>query len=176
MTIICKYCKNNFPGQSRRKYCSLECSGKATGFKKGEKSWNTGIKWSKGRKIEFGKLRKGITFNTGKTHFKKGEKSSFGGHQHSKETRERMSEKRKGKLKGNKNFNWKGDKVGYSALHRWVQRELGKPKTCEFCKQYHESGHMLHWANKSREYKRDLNDWLRLCRPCHKTYDKKEAN
>lgn len=29
----------------------------------------------------------------------------------------------------------------------------------------------IHWANISRLYKRDLDDWMRLCAKCHKAYD-----
>lgn len=32
-----------------------------------------------------------------------------------------------------KNPIWKGDKVGYIALHAWVKRKLVKIKTCENC-------------------------------------------
>ena len=36
-------------------------------------------------------------------------------------------------FKGKNHKLWKGDKVGYDALHTWLYRELGKPDTCEFC-------------------------------------------
>ena len=64
---------------------------------------------------------------------------------------------------------WKGDRVKYNGLHQWVQRRKGKSVMCELCGV---SGRMLHWANKSREYKRDLSDWIRLCVPCHSKYDR----
>ncbi len=31
---------------------------------------------------------------------------------------------------------------------------------------------MIHWANISHKYKRDLDDWIEMCVPCHKAYDK----
>lgn len=67
---------------------------------------------------------------------------------------------------------WKGEYVGYGALHDWVYRELGSPNKCTHCGKsaLHPQG--MHWANKSNEYKRDLNDWIRLCAKCHKEYDK----
>lgn len=86
------------------------------------------------------------------------------------EVREKM---RKAKL-GKKNElanHWKGDDVGYSGLHTWVQRTLGKPDTCEHCKTSGLKGREIHWANKSGNYKRDKEDWLRLCASCHLTYD-----
>ena len=65
---------------------------------------------------------------------------------------------------------WKGDDVGYGALHEWVVRELGKPKECEECG-LNDKERVYHWANISRNYKRELTDWIRLCVPCHKLYD-----
>jgi len=65
--------------------------------------------------------------------------------------------------------NWKGDNVGNGALHDWVERHLGKPNKCEHCKT--ETSKKYDWANKSQKYKRDLNDWIRLCRKCHAKYD-----
>ena len=68
---------------------------------------------------------------------------------------------------GEKNHEWKGDKVGYGALHDWVYRKLGKPKKCMNCN----NTENLEWANKSRKYMRDLTDWISLCRSCHAKYD-----
>lgn len=70
-----------------------------------------------------------------------------------------------------KSPNWKGNKVGRTALHNWVERQLGKPKKCEHCKS--ETAKKYEWANKSQKYKRDLNDWIRLCTKCHAKYDYK---
>lgn len=71
--------------------------------------------------------------------------------------------------KDSKSPNWKGSRVGKAALHNWVERKLGKLRKCEHCgttnaKQYD-------WANKSQKYKRNLDDWIRLCRSCHAKYD-----
>ena len=76
------------------------------------------------------------------------------------------------KFKGKDHAHWKGINVGYHALHTWLQRELGKPETCEFCSKTDLVRHKIHWANKSREYKRDVNDWIRLCAKCHWHYDR----
>jgi len=78
-------------------------------------------------------------------------------------------------FKGKNHKLWKGDKVGYQSLHTWIQRELGKPDTCEFCGKSGLKGRFIHWANKSKKYKRDLADWLRLCAKCHYHYDRKTA-
>ncbi len=75
--------------------------------------------------------------------------------------------------KGEQHFAWK-EKPQYSTLHRWVRRWKGKASHCEHCelkeipkgfKRY------FGWANISREYKRDLSDWIQLCMKCHKSYD-----
>ena len=71
--------------------------------------------------------------------------------------------------KGEASPSWKGDNVGYHALHDWVKKHLGRPKYCEFCKST--VAKTYEWANKSGQYKRDLSDWYRLCRKCHSAYD-----
>lgn len=80
---------------------------------------------------------------------------------------------------GVNNAAWKGDEVGYVALHNWVHQWRGKPTSCEHCGV---EGEILmrndgmrywsiQWANKSGEYLRDLTDWLGLCISCHRVYD-----
>jgi len=44
--------------------------------------------------------------------------------------------------------------VGYSALHKWVRKNLGKPTRCEHCKKDGLRGHKIHWANINHEYRR----------------------
>lgn len=68
---------------------------------------------------------------------------------------------------------WKGDKVGYVALHQWVVRKLGRSPTCEQCGFTSTNSRKVQWSNISREYKRDLTDWRRLCQSCHGKYDRK---
>lgn len=75
---------------------------------------------------------------------------------------------------GEKHPSWKGDKVGKSGLHEWMRRRLGKPNYCEHCKIT--ESRRYEWANKSRKYKRDLTDWIRLCVPCHRKYDQTLKN
>lgn len=71
---------------------------------------------------------------------------------------------------GTRNPGWKGDQVGYSALHTWVRRTLGTPSKCEKCN-IDDIAKKYEWANISGQYKRDINDWMRLCRQCHSEYD-----
>lgn len=76
-------------------------------------------------------------------------------------------------IAGKNNVNWKGDAVGYHALHSWVKRKKGSPSACESvgCKGKSKT---YHWANKSGKYKRVLSDWVRLCVSCHKLFDSKK--
>ena len=66
---------------------------------------------------------------------------------------------------------WKGDNVSYRRLHMWVVKKKGQPDVCEKCGKAGLKGRQIHWANKSGKYKRDLNDWIRLCQSCHKYFD-----
>jgi len=70
-------------------------------------------------------------------------------------------------LEGKANPQWKGDKVGYDALHRWVERHKLKSQVCEICK----TKKPYDLANISGEYKRDINDFQWLCRSCHMNND-----
>lgn len=99
----------------------------------------------------------------------------------SDEWKQKLSESHKGK-KGywlgkkrpseEKSWVWKGDKVGYRGLHLWVSKHLGKPRTCVQCGISTLGARQYHWANISGQYKRDLNDWQRMCVKCHIQYDK----
>lgn len=75
-----------------------------------------------------------------------------------------------GRPSGERHHFWRGDSVGYYALHAWVYRKLGKPTHCLACKI---QGKKYQWANISGNYKRELSDWFSLCRPCHYQHDKK---
>lgn len=76
---------------------------------------------------------------------------------------------KKGTQEKEKNYNWRGDNIGYYAIHRRIEVLLGKPKYCENCKSDKEKWY--DWANISGEYKYDITDWKRLCRSCHMKED-----
>lgn len=67
-----------------------------------------------------------------------------------------------------KPWNYKGDDIKYGTLHDWVGHWLGKATVCTFCGK---TEGRIEWANKSRKYKRDLKDWISLCKKCHYKYD-----
>src|SRR3990167_1260644 len=66
---------------------------------------------------------------------------------------------------GEKHYLWKGSKVSYRNLHRWVERQLGKASIC-MINILHKSSR-YHWANISKKYKRDLKDWIQMCPSCN---------
>ncbi len=94
---------------------------------------------------------------------KVGSNNPFWGHHHTEESRARISQSHK----GSKNGQWRGDEVGYHALHRWVRRQADKPGLCQRCNERPS----LDLANKSGEYKRAIEDWWWLCRKCHMALD-----
>lgn len=69
---------------------------------------------------------------------------------------------------GEKNVNWKGDKVGYNALHSRIRRRKGKSNLCEKCGK---TNKRIHLANKSGKYLTDVSDWFYLCPKCHRIFD-----
>lgn len=158
--LTCEWCKKEYikpRSHHKTRFCSQSCATKK--------------QYAEGRVAPTILARKGWkgVRNTGRTRFKKGQKP--------------WNEDTKGLVKANSgSFKkgqfadenhpfWKGDNVKYYALHSWIARKLGKPTKCEHCGKDGLKGKYINWANKSQEYKRDLDDWLRLCRPCHSQYD-----
>jgi len=68
-------------------------------------------------------------------------------------------------IKGKKHPNWKGDNVGYNALHTWIIRNLGSPSYCKECGT--KNSKRFIWHNIDRRYLRNKKDWQRLCSKCH---------
>ena len=60
---------------------------------------------------------------------------------------------------------WKGDEVGNRALHEWIRRHKPTPEYCEHCN-LTVSRYDAH--NISGNYIRDIDDFMYLCRSCHK--------
>lgn len=78
-------------------------------------------------------------------------------------------------VSGANHHHWVGDKIGYTALHRWVERHRGKPKRCGHCGTRSPYRH-YEWANVSHKYLRDLKDFIRLCKQCHHKFDTARHN
>jgi hypothetical protein len=87
------------------------------------------------------------------------------GWHHSKEWKQRMSER----MSGKNNPAWKGDAVGRVALHEFVGNRKPKPNMCESC--HETTPRDLH--NTPGTYKRNLEDWVWLCRRCHMIEDER---
>lgn len=85
---------------------------------------------------------------------------------------------KKGDNVGKNNPMWKGEKVGYTALHDWVRLHNGRPDKCEIRNGDVEvnfkctgKSKNYYWANIDGEYSRSLDDFMSLCASCHRTYD-----
>lgn len=70
--------------------------------------------------------------------------------------------------KGENHPSWKGENASYRSIHEWVQKYNGTPSLCIKCEK---TEGKFEWANISHMYKRDLDDWMRLCPACHRKYD-----
>ena len=129
-----------------------------SGIYKRTKKHSEVLKESHKRK-SYGFLKGHPQFNTGRTHWKEGEHVS-----------PKTEFKKGSKINPwmNKKL-WKGTQQEYLELHRWVRKKKGKPKICKYCG----TKNKLVWANKSQKYKKDVNDYISLCRSCHTKNDLK---
>ena len=159
-----------FPSRiGRAKYCSKSCKYKYSirrsglnyhikvvnkaWFKKGQNAWNKGT-------------RGVVKRNAGS--FKKGQRASI-------DTEFKVGHERN---VGENNVKWLGDSVGYGGVHSWIKRWLGKSVKCENREKRflpfscNNKSNTFDWANRSRKYKRNVEDWVQLCRSCHFKADK----
>ncbi len=74
---------------------------------------------------------------------------------------------------GENNSSWKGNNATYSAFHYRVETQRGKPHYCSACGSM--DANRFEWANLTRKYE-DVNDYARMCIPCHRKYDKNRPN
>lgn len=72
------------------------------------------------------------------------------------------------------NNSWKGERASYGAFHRRLDATKGRPKKCEECQTTDPSKH-YDWANLTGRYD-DPSDYRRMCRSCHRKYDKGSLN
>ena len=94
----------------------------------------------------------------------------------------RHTQESKDKNSGERQYNWKGDLVKYFGLHQRIRAVLPR-NNCEHCGIVGEKNKNGKWsiecANRSGEYKTTIDDWVALCRKCHRKYDadkRKRAN
>ncbi len=69
--------------------------------------------------------------------------------------------------------NWKGDSASYNAFHSRLNRMLGKSQCCGVCGSQDDPKTIYEWANLTGRYY-DLLDYKRMCRKCHRAYDKSQ--
>lgn len=156
----------------RKKYCSKKCFYEYRTIP----IWNKGLKGIHlSPKTEF---KKGVR-NSPTTEFEKGHKpiSPIKKGEHRGEKTEFTTKR----VKGEQNFKWKGDEVGYFASHAWMVREYGRACLCEnrengifefICTQKSKS---FDWAFTKKEgYKRDRSLYIQLCHSCHLRYDRQK--
>lgn len=75
---------------------------------------------------------------------------------------------------GDKNPNWRGDKVGKIGIHIWLRKNFIKKRMCEFCGFKSTHPLKIDWALiKGKEYQRKRENFMELCRSCHAKYDRK---
>ncbi|KKL10503.1 hypothetical protein LCGC14_2555180, partial [marine sediment metagenome] len=94
------------------------------------------------------------------------------------EFRERMTGENhpKGRLGkfGKESSEWKGDNVGYGAIHKRVQKRKIKPKNCEICgePEFYDNNHgRLELSDKTGLCIDDNNNFQYVHQSCHKKYD-----
>lgn len=87
----------------------------------------------------------------------------FGKHQ-SEETKKKIGNAQMGK----KNHQWKGNKVGYFCLHKWIHRHKERKYFCFICNEYKV---FTNFANIDNQYKRNLKDYIEVCVSCHRIFD-----
>jgi hypothetical protein len=68
---------------------------------------------------------------------------------------------------GASNPSWKGDTVGYEALHQWIRRHFPPTGQCELCG----ATARTEYASVGHTYTRNRADWTEICAPCHATLD-----
>jgi predicted DNA-binding protein (UPF0251 family) len=71
--------------------------------------------------------------------------------------------------RGDKCYQWKGDKATYKSLHCRLYRNLGTPKKCETCGT-DDPNKRYEWANQTGNYA-DMSDYKRMCCSCHRRFD-----
>ena len=144
-TLFCKICNKQFlafPYDINRKYCSRKCY-----FEWRKENFKQPLN----AKIKISKSLMGNKYRVGHKPWITGKKNIW--------------------TFAEKNVNWKGNNVGYSGLHKRIQRRKGNPKFCEKCGKLKSGKNSIHLANKSEKYTTEISDWIYLCPKCHRIFD-----
>jgi hypothetical protein len=92
------------------------------------------------------------------------------GHKQTPEARLKMRLAKLG-IYGEMHNSWKGEKAKYGSKHDWIERSVGYAKKCSVCSLESENHRSVEWCNISLNYKRELSDYISLCRSCHRKWD-----
>ncbi len=89
----------------------------------------------------------------------------------------RMKEIAKLVPKGSESSQWRGDKIKYFGIHQWLQKYYGKAYICQnLTCELKELNLVCEWAKlKHVDYERKRENFVMLCRSCHRKYDKKNG-
>lgn len=74
---------------------------------------------------------------------------------------------------GEGHYLWVGQKASYSTIHKWLVKKYGRAQRCQDCGK---TKGIIDWANISKRYFRDRNDFRQLCRKCHIAFDKENVS
>lgn len=71
--------------------------------------------------------------------------------------------------RGENHYKWQKN-PNYKAIHLWLSKHYQKTGKCSFCKKRR----YTQWAKRQgKVYKRNIDNFIELCIPCHKRYDMK---
>lgn len=159
-------------GIYKHKPCSEKTKKKMSLSHKGKPTWNKGKKCPQMSKALLKSYQSGCIRGFQKGHKFLGDLSKPNHFQKGHKVSQEQIDRFRQISTGENNYGWKGNNVGYRALHSYIRRHKGKPEICEHCKITYKEKKIC-WANKDHKYKRDLNNWISLCYKCHGKYDKK---
>ena len=72
------------------------------------------------------------------------------------------------RLKGKNHWNWHGDNVGYSTLHKWARKQFDGPDFCWLCGR---DNCRIDMACINKVYTKSGATWAKLCVRCHRMLD-----
>ena len=75
------------------------------------------------------------------------------------------------KRRGKDNQNWKGDNIGYTAIHIWLTTNFKKPTKCEHPNCSGKSKQIEWCLIKGKKYERKRENFICFCHSCHFKYD-----
>ena len=76
--------------------------------------------------------------------------------------------------KGKNHYRWQDKNLSYLTIHKWLIRDFGKANKCEG-KECRKISKCFDWSLlEGKNYERKRENFIMLCRSCHKKYDMTE--